>query len=283
MGANQPTVAGRDLGAELRALREQRKLTTRGVAQKLGWAPSKISKIETGKQGTRPEDVASMLAVYGITGKDRDYLVSKAGKVDKPGLWEKTVLDGGLSRETSTLMRLERKAVSIQSAEPVLVPGLLQSPDYTRALMKACRVPDSDIELRIATRMSRQAILSSTQGPTFHTVVDEGVLRRMLLPPKLMARQLRHLVETAERPNVTIQVLPFSLGGHSALDGSFTLLDFARKKSVVALDHKICALFLEEEREIQFFRDELVNLHEIALTPDESIGFIARVIKELDQ
>lgn len=113
MTVRRPTVAGRDLGSELREIREERGLSMREVARRLDWPASKLSKIETGKQGTKREDVASLLAIYGITGQRRDYLVNKAGKVDKPGHWEKSGLDGGLSRETRTLIRLERDAIQI--------------------------------------------------------------------------------------------------------------------------------------------------------------------------
>ncbi|AAZ54744.1 helix-turn-helix motif [Thermobifida fusca YX] len=99
MTVRRPTVAGRDLGSELREIREERGLSMREVARRLDWPASKLSKIETGKQGTKREDVASLLAIYGITGQRRDYLVNKAGKVDKPGHWEKSGLDGGLSRK----------------------------------------------------------------------------------------------------------------------------------------------------------------------------------------
>lgn len=283
MTVRRPTVAGRDLGSELREIREERGLSMREVARRLDWPVSKLSKIETGKQGTKREDVASLLAIYGITGQRRDYLVNKAGKVDKPGHWEKSGLDGGLSRETRTLIRLERDAIQIQSVEPLLIPGLLQLPEYTRALMKACGVPEQDIEVRVAARLSRQAILSREPGPAFQAFLDESALRRPVLPPKLMARQLRHLVETAERPNVTLRALPFSLGAHNGLDGSFMLLDLPEQKSVVLLEHKICALFLEDEEEIKFFRKEVERLNEVALTHVDSINLIAQIAKELEE
>lgn len=98
-----------------------------------------------------------------------------------------------------------------------------------------------------------------------------------------MARQLRHLVEIAERPNVALHVLPFSLGAHNGLDGSFMLLDLPKQKSVVILEHKICALFLEDEEEIKFFRKEVERLNEVALTHDDSINLIAQITKELEE
>src|SRR5690606_3992388 len=117
--------------------------------------------------------------------------------------------------------------------------------DYTRALMKAGGVSEPSREIRVATRLARQALLSRDKPPHAEFVIDECALRRPLLPPRLMVRQLRHLTETAERPNVTVRVLPFSLGGHNGLDGPFLLLNFDNLRTVVHLEQKISALFLE--------------------------------------
>ncbi|TDQ52197.1 helix-turn-helix domain-containing protein [Actinorugispora endophytica] len=280
MSADQPTVTSRGLGAELRSLRKERRLSSTKIAEQLGWVQSKISKIETGKQKVTPTDVASLLAVYGVTGHERDRMIIKAENAGELGLWEK---QGGMSRDSHTLIQLEAEATSIFNLEPLVLPGLLQTPDYTRALMKSGNIPESDVEVRVAARLGRQAILSRDDAPAVEFVIDEGVLRRLMVPAKPMARQLRHVVETSERPNVTVRVLPLSLGGHSGLDGSFMLLDFARQKPVVHVEHKISALFLEEPHEIEVYRSEVANLREITLKPAASVDFISAIARELDQ
>lgn len=280
MGADRPTVTRRGLGAELRSLRRERKLSSTKIAEQLGWVQSKISKIETGKQKVTPTDVASLLAVYGVTGHERDRMIAKAESADVPGLWEK---QDGLSRDSRTLIQLEAEAISIFNLEPLVLPGLLQTSDYTRALMKAGNIPESDVEVRVAARLGRQAILSRDDAPTVEFVIDEGALKRLVVPKKPMARQLRHIVETSERPHVTIRVLPLQLGGHSGLDGSFMLLEFPRQQPVVHIEHKISALFLEEPHEIEIYRSEVANLREIALKPDDSVDFISAIAKELEQ
>lgn len=279
MGAKQPTVAGRGLGAELRSIRMERKFSSTAVAKQLGWPQSKISKIENGKQGVTPADVSALLVAYGVIGHERDQLIEAAEKVDQPGLWEK---QGGMSRDSQTLIRLEAEAIEIFNLEPLIVPGLLQTPDYIRALMKACGVPDSDLEIRVAARMARQALLTRETPPSLEFIIDESALRRPLLPEQALSRQLRHIVETAERPNVSIRVLPFALGGHRGLDGPFMLLGFDKAKTVVHVEHKISTFFLEDEHEIAFYRDEIDSLRATALDPDESSVFVAAIARELD-
>ncbi len=277
--ARQSTIAGRGLGSDLRSLRNSKRLSLRHVATQLEWQPSKLSRIETGKQGITTEDVASLLVIYGVTGEERDRLIAKTERVDEPNLWE---IQGPLSQESRTLIQIEPAASYIFNFQPLLMPGLLQTPDYTRALMKAGGVSEEDAEVRVAARMSRQAILSREKPPTFEMIIDEGALRRVVGTPKIMARQLRHLVEATERPNVRLRVLPLSLGAHTGLDGAFTLLDFAKDKPVVYLDHKISGLFLELPEQVGFFRTEIDRLRSVALPSQESVATVAAIAKELD-
>jgi hypothetical protein len=160
------------------------------------------------------------------------------------------------------------------------VPGLLQTPEYTKAVMKACGVTDADAQPRVAARLGRQAILARDEPPALHVIVDEGVLRRVLGSRRVMARQLRALLDTAERPNVTLRVVPLGVGGYTGLDGSFALLDFPRNRSVVHLEHKISGLFLEEPEQVAFFRREADRLTGVALSAAESADLVARVATE---
>jgi transcriptional regulator with XRE-family HTH domain len=278
--SNQATVGGRGLGGELRALRNAKRLSCKKVAEQLGWQASKVSRMETGKQGIRVEDVASMLVVYGVTGEERARLLAMAERAGEPGWWE---VGGGLSEESKTLIQLEAETTRVVDFEPLLVPGLLQTPDYTRAVMKASGVSEADTEIRVAARMGRQAILSRDEPPELHVIVDEMALRRVLGSPRTMARQLRRLTEATEEPNVTLRVLALVLGGHPGLDGSFIIMDFVRAKPVVYLDHRISGLFLEEPAQIAFFRHMADRLTEMALSPAESVDFVARLAHEYDR
>ncbi len=277
--ARQSTIAGRDLGAELRSLRNTLRLSLRHVATKLGWQPSRLSRIETGKQSITTEDVASLLVIYGVTGDERDRLLAKTERVDEPNLWE---LQGPLSHESRTLIQIEPVATDIFNFQPLLVPGLLQTPDYTRALMNAGGVSDEEAEIRVAARMSRQAILSREEPPAFDVILDECALWRTIGTPKVMARQLRHLLEATERPNVSVWVLPFSVGAHTGLDGAFALFDFASEGPVVYLDHKVSGLFLDKTEQVAFYRTEIDRLKSAALTQYESLDAVKSIAKELD-
>ena len=276
----QPTVVGRGLGGELRALRKARRLTLKAVAERLGWPISKISRIETGKQGIRPTDVASLLVVYEVTGAEHKRLLTMAERSDDTGWWE---IIGGLSKESRTLIQLETEATAIAEFEPLLVPGLLQTPDYTRAVMRACGVSDTDLEGRVAARMGRQAILSRDDPPEFHALVDESALHRAIGGRRTMARQLRRLLETTDYPDITLRVLPLDLAAHTGLDGSFTILDFARNKPVVYLDHKISGLFLEEPDQIAFFKHQVDMLSDVALSPAKSQDLVAQIATDHEQ
>ena len=126
-------------------------------------------------------------------------------------------------------------------------------------------------------------MLTRADAPDFSFIVDEGALRRVLGGPKLMARQLRHLLEAAERPTVTLRVLPLSLRGHPGLDGGFLLLDFERLRPVVYLDHKISGVFLEEPHQVDFYRGEVDKLAGLALGPSDSADLVAAIAREYDR
>ena len=278
MARQQPTtVVGRGLGGELRQLRRERKLTAVAVANQLDWQPSRLSRMETGQQGIQVEDVAALLVVYGVTGEERRRLLGMVERARDTGWWE--VL-GKLPAESRTLIRLEAEATSIVNWQPLLVPGLLQTPDYSRAVMKGCGVPEADAQARVAARLGRQAILTRADPPELTVLLDEMVLRRVLGGPRVMARQLRHLIEAAEPPTVTLRVVPFAAGAHTGLDGPIVLLGFARNRPVLHLEHKMSGLFVDEPDQVAMFRREADRLAEAALSLAESVEFVAGIATE---
>ncbi|RZS30316.1 helix-turn-helix protein [Herbihabitans rhizosphaerae] len=278
--SKQATMTGRGLGGELRALREAAGFSCAKVAKELGWQASKISRMETGKQAIKPADVASLLVVYRVIGKDRDRLLKMAERTDDLGYWENQT---ALSNESKTLLRIERDATAIFTAQPLVIPGLLQNADYARALMYSCNVAFDDVDTRVAARMARQVILSKEEPPLLHAIMDETVLRRVLGSPKIMARQLRTIQEAAEERKITIQVLPFEQGGHAALDGTFHIIEFANHNSVIYLDHKISGLFLEQPDHVALFRREADKLTKAALSPGMSMDFVAAIAREYER
>jgi hypothetical protein len=237
--------------------------------------------METGQQGIRVEDAAALLVVYGVIGAERGRLLAMAERHRERGWWE--TFGAGLTPWSRTFMRLESDAVRLVSWQPLLVPGLLQTSAYTMAVMSSAGVTGTDARDRVAARLGRQAILARDEPPELHVIMDEMVLRRVLGSRQVMARQLRHLAELAERPNITAQVVPLSVGGHTGLDGPFLIMDFARDASVVHLEHKMSSNYLEEPDHVAVFRREVDRLAEVALSPSESIEFVLRIAAEHEQ
>ncbi|WP_434742526.1 helix-turn-helix domain-containing protein [Micromonospora sp. SH-82] len=276
-----PTVVGRGLSSELRQLRRGQRLTGSAVAAQLGWQSSKLSRIETGQQGVRVEEVAALLAVYGVVGQERERLLTMAERSRDKGWWE--VHSAGLTAWSRTFNKFEAEATRIVSWQPLLIPGLFQLPEYTTALMRACGVAKADAEARVAARLGRQAVLARDVPPELHFIIDEVVLRRPLGGPRVMARQLRHVVSLADRPNLRLQVVPLAFGGHTGLDGGFVLFDFPFHPSVVHLEHKISGTFLEEADQVAVFRRAADSLAEKALNSVESIDFVVQVAAEYER
>jgi transcriptional regulator with XRE-family HTH domain len=269
------TVRARGLGAELRELREAKKLTTREVAKDLGWSASTVSRTENGMRNISSEDVAALLVLYGVTGKERDRLLTMARESDQPGWWE--TQHPGLPSQLTALIGFESQATQIVDVQLVLVPGLLQTPEYTRSVMTRTGVQRNELENLVATRLGRQVVLSRPNPPRYHAIIDEAVLRRPIGGRAVMNEQLRHLVRMTERPNVTLQVVPFEEGAHEGLAGSFVMLGFATARTIIHLEHKRSSLFLDEPENVSPFVSGVDTLRDVAMSPPDSAEFIASI------
>jgi hypothetical protein len=274
------SLVGRGLAGELRFLRRDRRMTCQVVADLLGWQASKMSRMETGQQGITVADLASLLTIYHVIGAERERLLRMVDRQDEPGQWETY---STLPEESKTLIRLEPDASSIITVQPLLIPGLVQTPDYCREVMKSCNVPAEHINTRVSARLARQVVLANEETLSIEMIVDEMALRRVHGSNKIMARQARAVLAAAERPNVTLRVLPFVLGGHTGLDGAFVVMDFPRNKPIVYLEHKMSGVFLEEPDQVEFYRREAATLVEVALSPAESAEFVATIAREHEQ
>ncbi len=275
------TVRARGLGAELRELRSKSGLSTRAVAERLGWSTSTLNRIENGKRAATSEEVAALLVVYGVTGAERDRLLNLAKDTDQPGWWE--IPSPGLPPQLTALIGFESQATRIVSVDMLLVPGLLQTPEYTRALMTSGGVPSYEVEARVAMRMGRQTILSRPEPPELLAIIDEAALRRPLGSRTLMAEQLRHILKTASRRNVTVQVIPFAHGGHPGVNGSFMVLEFAKARTIVHMEHTRSSLFVDDPEDVDPYLQAVDTLREVALDPAASAEFIASVAAEYER
>ncbi|MBO4204560.1 helix-turn-helix domain-containing protein [Micromonospora echinofusca] len=274
-----PTIRRRRLGAELRRQREAAGITIEVVAEHLECSASKISRIETGHTSATPRDVRDMLQIYGVSDEESEELVQIAREARQKGWWHpySTVLTGAY-------VGLEAAASSIRAYEQQVVPGLLQTEEYTKAMILGARTDISagQIDQMVRVRLGRQSLLSQDDPIDLWVVLDEAVVSRPVGGDAVMRAQLRHLVETANLPNVTIQLLPFEVGAHAGMDGSFAILDFpeAGDPDVVYAENATGGLFLEKSDELQKYIFIFDHIRAAAIRPDESIALIAKMAEE---
>jgi transcriptional regulator with XRE-family HTH domain len=251
-----PTVLRIVLGSQLRRLREQRHITCEEAGEAIRASHSKISRMELGRVRFRRRDVSDLLTLYGVDGADeREAMLSLADQANEPGWWHS--YSDILPNWFEVYIGLEEAASRIRAYEVQFVPGLLQTEDYARAvtLLGHPDAPGHEVERRVGLRMRRQSLLTSSEPPHLWAVVDEAVLRRPLGGAQVMRKQLRHLLELTESPNITLQVVPFELGGHAAAGGPFSILRFAERDlpDVVYLEQLTSALYLDKRDEVDHY------------------------------
>ncbi|MFC7547259.1 helix-turn-helix domain-containing protein [Plantactinospora sp. GCM10030261] len=274
-----PTIRRRRLGAELRRRRESAGVTIEMVAEQLECSASKVSRIETGHTSATPRDVRDMLAIYGVEGAECDELVQIAREARQKGWWHpySTVLTGAY-------VGLEAAAGSIRAYEQQVVPGLLQTEEYAKAMIRAARpdIPDDEVEQRVRVRLGRQSLLTQDDPIDLWVVLDEAVVSRPVGGDAVMRAQLERLVEAAELPNVTLQILPFEVGAHAGMDGTFAILDFpeAGDPDVVYAENATGGLFLEKNDELQKYIFIFDHIRAAAIHPEESVALIAKLAEE---
>ena len=279
-----PTVRRRRLGSELRRLREAQSIKLEEVAERLGLAPSTLSRIETGKAPTRTAYLNSMLELYGVDDpSQRQVLLEMAREGHRKGWW--TVWDGVLPTGFGIYVGLEAEASSLRVYEAQVVHGLLQTEDYARAVMTTVRrrqTPE-EIDRLVALRMQRQDVLTRPGPLELWMILDEATLRRMTTPTDIMHRQLEHLCDVATWPNVTLQVLTFGSGLHPALGGPFAIIEFPERfdSDVVYSEGVSGQAYIEErEREVRARSEAFDLLRATALPPADSIRLIRAIYAE---
>ena len=280
MGDRETTVRSRELGEGLRAAMQKAGLTGTDAARALGWSESRISRLLSGKRGGAQLDVASFLAVCRVTGEARDRLLRLCGDLDTPGWLQQ--FGSRLPTQLSTLIDHEDKAVCIRDFQLTMVPGLLQTADYARALISAtANVPRSEVQSRVAARLRRRNVLVRPRPARFTFFVHEFVLRLPVGGPAVMSDQLHHLLRMSVRPAISLRVVPSSIGAHAGVAGHFKLMEFTAFPPVVYLDSETSSLFLEEPEEVAAYRQVLRALAETALDEGQSRELIAAVAVEL--
>ncbi|MEU9146799.1 helix-turn-helix transcriptional regulator [Streptomyces sp. NPDC048349] len=284
-----PAVRRRKLGEELRALRDRSGLTSGEAARIAGWHQSKISRIETGRSGVKPEDIRLLLDVYGaiVSPEQRALLEALSASAAGPGPGGDTGRGrqwwhdyrGLLPQEYRDFISLEAGARSARTVELSVVPGLLQTAGYARAVTRAALggLPEPKVDALVEVRLARQKVLRADPPLELSAVLDEAVLRRQIGGPGVMAGQLRHLVEVGRLPHVRLQVLPFSVGGHLGLTGPFVIFSFPNiaDLDVVVLDHLTSSLYLERKEDLEAYSAAFRTIQAHALPPQDSSDLIS--------
>lgn len=280
---HSPTLRRRRLSAELKRARSNANLTTTQVVKRLKWAAGKLSKIENAETQTiKSDDLDKLMDLYGIIDPvKREALHALAKDAKVRGWWSKY-------REVfgpQSLPDFEAEASNIRSFESSVVPGLLQVPEYTTALLQGGRYTEAEeIERRTQARMERRQVLTRINPARLRVVLDEAALRRMIGGPAIMVEQLRHLLHMAKLPNVDVQLLPFASGSHAALAGSFTILDFPDPHDlpIVFIETAADGFFLEEPEEVEQHIVTFSDAQGSALSTAQSAKFIADALQSLE-
>jgi transcriptional regulator with XRE-family HTH domain len=279
-----PTARGRRLRYELRRLREEAGLTHSDVGRLLEWSPSKVSRIETGQSRAQTGDVRDMLEIYGITDQASiEALVQLAREARRRGWWTRytDVLGSG------TYVGLEAEAAVLQTYESMFVPGLLQTEDYAREVIRGSQTrPDPDtLERGVTARMARQEIFTGPEPPEIWAVLDESVLNRPVGGPEVMRAQLQYLIDMSMRPipSLTLQVLPLAVGAHPGMEGPFVILNFHSPTDppMIYLETATDGLYLDEPADVERYTLMFRHLVARALGPDESRTMIAGLAERM--
>jgi hypothetical protein len=289
-GITGSTVPRRQLGRHLRDLRNRALLTVRTAAAELEWSEAKIWRIETGLTGMRSLDVEAVCRIYGAPPDITEALMALAKETKARGWWHSygDVIPEGFD----VYLGLEEAAAQLAGYRSELVPGLLQTEDYARTLIRAYRpdVDDAEIDRRVQVRMARQVLLTRpTAAPTLHMALNEAVLRRPVGGQSIMVRQLERLRDSSELPTVSIRVVPFGVGlHHSSISGPFVILRFPlncngqeTEPPTVYIEGFTGALYLDKPHEIERYTTAFTNTWESALDEAASRELITQVAREL--
>jgi transcriptional regulator with XRE-family HTH domain len=274
-----PTVRRRRLAAELRGIRESKGKSGEAVAAALRWSPSKISRYERARTGLRPREVERLLDYYQITGPRRALLVALAEDAAQKGWWEE--FGDSLSEDYQQFIGLEHEATSMAIWHVDVVTGLLQTEAYARHIIGSYSrvepVPPGMIGRLVRVRMRRQQVLDR-DGLELSVVLDESVLKRRIGDESVMYDQLQHLAREADRPNLTLRILPLD-AQHTVFGESFVIFGFgtdsdAMLQEVVSTEHLRSGFTLEGERETYLHRIAFQMLAEASLDPVASRALI---------
>ena len=276
-----PTVQRMLVGAQLRRLRAEKGISREQAGEAIRASEWKIHRLENGQVGFKERDVVDLLALYGVTDSaEVEAFVAFARNANAPSWWHQ--YGDVLPQWFRAYVDLESAAVLIRTYEGQFVPGLLQTEDYTRAVIHGARTDDSpeEVERRVALRMARQALLTRADGPMLWAVVDEAALRRRVGGPQVMSAQIERLIDAAKMPNVTLQILPVAAGAHPAMVGAFSILRFPDQElpNVIYLEHLTSALYLSRPDDVDQYMHAMDNICLRGEPPSRTVDILGKML-----
>ena len=264
--------AARTLAASLREEREKRKVGLRVLADRLGILPQTLSVWEKGKRLPSVEDVSAILALLGVTGERRDRIRALAKHAREPNWLASSNAD--IAHALTALLTFEGSATTITTWSPLLIPGLLQTPDYIRSIMEASAIEIEEADKRLRIRLERKAILKRRDPVRYHALIGERALQENIGSPGIMSDQLDHLIEMSERAHVSLRIVPSGIGYHDGLLGPFEIYNFPDTPPIACVEHVQSSAFLHENAQILAYRRVAKMLGERALSEAASREFL---------
>jgi transcriptional regulator with XRE-family HTH domain len=277
-----PTVRRMLLGAQLRRLRTDKGLTREQAGEAVRASAWKIHRLENGQVGYKERDIIDLLRLYGVTDPDEiDAFVDLAREANQPSWWNP--YGDLLPQWVRAYVDLESAATLIRTYEGQLVPGLLQTDDYMRAVMRgALHEPPEDTERRIALRLTRQALLTRPDGPRLWAVVDEAALRRPVGGREVMRAQVAWLLQATQLPSVTLQVLPLAIGAHPGMAIAFSILRFpdVGLPDVVYLEHLDNATYVDKRESVDHYYHVMELISARSSAPEKTPEILDKILSE---
>ena len=273
-----PTALRIILGTQLRRLRESAGIPPQDAAKAIRASHAKISRLELGRVGLKERDVVDLLGLYGVTDADEQQRwVDLVRRANTPGWWQS--YSDILPSWFETYLRLEQAAQVIRTYQVQLVPGLLQSESYARAVTALADA--HEIERRVHVRMTRQKLLADPDSPSVWAVVEEAALRRLAEEPELLRSQVEHLLELTTLPSVTVQVVPLRARGHPGAGGPFTILRFAEDDlpDVVYLEQLTSSLYLDKRADVESHIQVMDRICVQAETPEATTDLLQGLLR----
>jgi transcriptional regulator with XRE-family HTH domain len=271
------------VGAQLRRLRTEAGVSREEAGEAIRASQWKIHRLENGQVGFKDRDVGDLLRLYGVTDpEDIAGFLEFAGEANEPGWWQR--YGDLLPRWFKAYVDLESAATLIRTYEGQLVPGLLQTEDYMRAVIGGANLDESpeEAERRVALRMARQTLLIRPDGPRLWAVIDEAALRRPVGSPEVMRGQLERLIDATKLANVVLQILPFGAGAHPGMVGAFSILRFADVElpDVVYIEHLTNAQYLDRRDDVNQYLHVINSISMRAAPPDKTVDILHKLLLE---